>query len=113
MDHPIKSLQGKTNVLETLPDTYSCRMSAAEIVEDLKRCFNPENEFVKGQELQQIIVYYAEQTVEPVGWQALWMSDSKTSSTLKAKFKSPMLVEVCLNIIVPGISLIHLIRNFF
>ncbi|XP_057378525.1 protein nessun dorma-like [Daphnia carinata] len=93
MDHPIKSLQ-KTNILETLPDTYSCRMSAAEIVEDLKRCFNPENDFIKGQELQQIIVYYAEQAVEPVGWQALWMSDSKTSSSLKAKFKSPMLVEV-------------------
>ncbi|EFX85735.1 hypothetical protein DAPPUDRAFT_313486 [Daphnia pulex] len=94
MDHPIKSLQ-KSNPLETLPDTYSCRMSVSEIVEDLKKCLNPENEFIKGQELQQIIVFYAEQTVEPVGWQALWIADSKTSSTLKERLKSPALIEVC------------------
>jgi hypothetical protein len=94
MDHPIKSLQ-KSNPLETLPDTYSCRMSASEIVEDLKKCFNPDKEIVKGQELQQIIVFYAEQTVEPVGWQALWVADSKTSSTLKERLRSPVLVEVC------------------
>ena len=94
MDHPIKSLQ-KSNPFETLPDTYSCRMSASEIVEDLTKCFNPEKEIVKGQELQQIIVFYAEQTIEPVGWQALWIADSKTNSTLKERLTSPTLVEVC------------------
>ncbi|XP_059352802.1 uncharacterized protein LOC132088278 [Daphnia carinata] len=73
---------------------HSCRMIAAQIVEDLKRCFDLENDFIKGQELQQIIVYYAEQTLEPVGWKALWMSDSNTSSNLKAKFVSSILVEV-------------------
>lgn len=78
----------------TLPETFPGRMSASEIAQDLKNCLNPEKELIKGSELQQVIVYYAEQTVEPVGWQALWMSDSKTSSSLKMRLRSPVMVEV-------------------
>ena len=82
------------NNMETLSETFPGRMSAAEIIHDFKKYFNPENEIVKGSELQQIVVFYAEQTIEPAGWQALWVPDSKTSPPLKARLKSPQIVEV-------------------
>ena len=82
--------------IETLCENFPGRMNAKEIIHDLKKCFNPENEIVKGPELQQILVFYAEQTIEPAGWQALWVPDSKTSPLLKARLKSPKIVEVCL-----------------
>ena len=80
--------------VETLAETFPGRMNLTEIIRDFKKCLNPENEFVKGPELQQIIVYYAEQTIEPAGWQALWICDANTNSSLKARLKSPQIVEV-------------------
>lgn len=80
--------------LETMPETFPGRMNSSEILNDLKKCLNPECEVIHGSELQQILIYYAEQTIEPVGWQALWMSDSKTSASLKLRIPNASLVEV-------------------
>lgn len=85
----IKSLQ-----VETLPETFPNRMNAAEIVQDLRNTLNPDNFCVRGSELMQILVGYAELAVEPVGWQALWRVDSKTKPELRDKLHSPTLVEV-------------------
>ena len=81
-------------LLETLPETFPARLSPSEIINELKKYLNPENEVVHGPELQQVIVYYAEQTIEPIGWQALWIYDSKSKSSLKPTLTSPSLVEV-------------------
>jgi len=85
----IKSLQ-----LETLSEDYPGRLSAQEIIEDLSNRLNPEKYSISGSELHQVCVYFAEQHVEPVGWQALWRCDSRTEPSIKEKLKSPTLVEV-------------------
>lgn len=80
--------------LETLSESFPARMSVPEILQDLKKCFNSENEIIQGSELQQVIIFYAEQTIEPIGWQAVWICDSKTNPSLKLRLNSPSLVEV-------------------
>ena len=91
----IKSLQ-----LETLSEDYPGRLSAQEIIEDLSNRLNPEKYSISGSELHQVCVYFAEQHVEPVGWQALWRCDSRTEPSIKEKLKSPTLVEVQLKQII-------------
>lgn len=85
-----------TNKVETLPESYPGGMGALEIISDLKECLNPEKFSICGSELQQLLVYYTEQFVEPGGWQALWRKEGKKSTE---EFKtghltSPALVEV-------------------
>jgi len=84
----------KTLQLETLTEDYPGRLSAPEIIEDLSVSLNPERYSVSGSELHKVCVYFAEQAVEPVGWQALWRCDSKTRPSLNRKLNSPSLVEV-------------------
>ena len=114
----IKSLQ-----IETLAENYPGRMNASELVQDIKQSLNPDNFCIKGSELHQTLVCYAEENIEvlfdilnmlelnscllkmflkcvvvsqkPVGWQAVWRCTSKTNPALKAKLNSPSLVEVC------------------
>lgn len=90
----IKSLQ-----VETLPETFPNRMSAADIVEDLRKTLNPGNFSVKGSELMQMLVGYAELAVEPAGWQALWRPDSRTKPNLKNRLHSMTIVEVIIQLI--------------
>lgn len=79
--------------VETLPETYPGRVSAEAIVEDIRQSLNPENIPITGCELHHLWIGYAEHTVEPVGWQALWRATSKTNHVLEEKLCSPALVE--------------------
>ena len=79
---------------ETMAETYPGRHSAMEIIEDLRHTLNPDDILVNGSELPQLWIGYAEQSIEPAGWQALWRSDRNTSTQLKEKLLSPSLVEV-------------------
>jgi hypothetical protein len=79
---------------ETMPETYPGRKSATEIVEDVRKSLNPDNLPVRGCDLLQLLIGYAEQAIEPVGWQAVWRCDSKTNLELKNTLNSPALVEV-------------------
>jgi len=84
----------KSLPLETLNEDYPGHLTALEIIEDLSQSLNPENFSVSGSELLKACVYFAEQTVEPVGWQALVRYDSNAFPSLKEKLNSPTLVEV-------------------
>ena len=84
--------------VETLAETYPGRVPAEAIVADIRHSLNPENVPITGCELHHLWIGYAEHTVEPVGWQALWRATSKTNHTLEEKLNSPALVEVCDNI---------------
>ena len=55
----IKSLQ-----IETLAENYPGRMNASEIVQDFKQSLNPDNFCIKGCELHQTLVCYAEENIE-------------------------------------------------
>lgn len=81
---------------ETLPETYPGGMSAAEIISDLRHSLNPDKFNIRGSELQQLLVSYAEQHIEPAGWQALFRRDPKIPSTLSMSnnLSSPAVVEV-------------------
>ena len=55
----IKSFQ-----LETLAGNYPGRMSASAIVKDIRDSLNPDDYCIKGSELNQALVNYAEQHIE-------------------------------------------------
>ena len=55
----IKSLQ-----IETLLENYPGRMNFSEIIQDLKQSLNPDNFCIKGSEIHQALVYYAQQHIE-------------------------------------------------
>lgn len=55
----IKSLQ-----IETLTENYPGRMNASDIVQDIKQSLNPDNFCIKGSELHQTLVCYAEENIE-------------------------------------------------
>ena len=89
----VRMESGKT--VDTLPETYPGGMCASEIISDLKQSFNPDKFSFKGSELTQLLVSFAEQHVEPAGWQALYRKDFKSPATaLTSKIASPAVVEV-------------------
>lgn len=84
----------KSPQFEVLTENFPGRLSAKEIIEDLRVSLNPEKYSISGSELHKACVYFAEQTVEPAGWQALWYLDSRTHPSFKGELHSPALVEV-------------------
>ena len=84
----------KTLSEETLAETYPGPVTAEELVDDLSQSFNPDGLVIKGHELPQILICYAEQTIEPVGWQAIWRCGARTLARLSNSLSSPALVEV-------------------
>lgn len=93
----VKMEDGKLAEIDTLPETYPGGMNSADIISDLKHSFNPEKFNIRGSELQQMLIFYAEQYVEPGGWQAVWRRDPKTPEPSKTDLSGPAFVEVNLS----------------